>query len=281
MIVAPINNCKDCPFRWTYTQERVAGKLLFLVRTPSLCCASNQSPEGARCLSGHFRGEKSKSREQGSQRIEKMWIKCQRIAAAVREHKQAFGSRSSYFHRASYIAYCLRSEGLAYKSFFANYISFFQRRTWKNWLRTASCQKNGNLGKHLLKLLGTWIDQYWLWCSLLFSQIIFLPGKFPEIVHNSAEHLYLHSSGQEQVAGRHQLTVTNIDSNVKPESSVPLARLEKSQRKLRNQFKQDYFYILRTCRSIHIDYPNIGNYVFFPDILQLPTHVGLHSNCLW
>lgn len=131
-IVAPINNSKDCPFRWTYPQERAAGKLLFLVWTPSLCWASNQSPEGSFCLSGHFRGEKSKSREQGSQRqgsqqTEKMWIKCQRITAVVREHNQAFGSTSSYFHRASHIAYCLQSEGLAYKSFFANFISFFQR----------------------------------------------------------------------------------------------------------------------------------------------------------
>jgi len=126
-----INNCKDCPFRWTFPQGRVAGKLLFLFRTPSLCWASNQSPEGALCLSGHFRGEKSKSREQGTQgqgshQTEKMWIKCQRIAAAVSEHKQAFGSRSFYFQRASHTAYCLRSEGFAYKFFFANFISFFQ-----------------------------------------------------------------------------------------------------------------------------------------------------------
>lgn len=109
-------------------RKNLTGKLLFLVWTPSLCWASNQSPEGALCFSGHFRGEQSKSKEQssqqqGSQRTEKMWMKCQRITAAVREHKQAFGSRSFYFHRASCTAYCLRSEGLTYKSFFAKFIS--------------------------------------------------------------------------------------------------------------------------------------------------------------
>lgn len=58
---------------------RAAGKLFSPVWTPSLYWASNQSPEVALCLSGHFGGEKSKSKEQGSQRTEKMWIKCQRM----------------------------------------------------------------------------------------------------------------------------------------------------------------------------------------------------------
>lgn len=71
-------------------------------------------------------------------------------------------------------------------------------------LRTASCQKNRNLEKCLLKLLGMWTDQSGSKALCFFPQIIFLPNKFPEVLHSSGKHLHLCSSGQERVAGQHE-----------------------------------------------------------------------------
>lgn len=194
-----------------------------------------------------------------------MWIKCQRITAAGREPTQAFGSRSSCFQRPSYIAYCLWSEGLAHKSlFFLPSLSLFlSKMNLKELTENLTLPEERESGE---APVGTTTYMDWSVLSLMilaFFRNYFLPDKFPEIVHKGGKHLSLHSSEQEGRAGKHQLRVTKCDSNGKPESSVPLARPEKSQRKLRNQFKQVCFFILRTCRSIHIDYLNIANYAFF------------------
>lgn len=120
--VAPVNNCKDCPFR----------------------VASLATSE-----------ERNEKREQGSQQqgfqwTKKMWTKCQRL-----------GSRSFYFCRASHIADCQRSEGPACTGIFCQLHLFLTKMDLKE-LRTANCQEHGNLEKCLPKLLGMWTDEYWL-----------------------------------------------------------------------------------------------------------------------
>lgn len=95
----------------------------------------------------------------------------------------------------------------------------------------------------------------------------------------SGKHLHLHSSGQERVTEQLKLKSPPL-TQMWNQSSVPLARPEKSQRKSRNQFKQSYFYVLRTCRFIHIDYLNIANYMFFHDMLHVLafTQIASHTS---
>lgn len=120
-------------------------------------------------------------------------------------------------------------------------------------LRTAGCQRTGIWGSSCLYCLCGLISTGYVDWSVLalglfaFFHTIFLPGKWPDTACTSGKALNLHSSGQKRVAWAE---VTTINSNAKPEPSVPLLRPEKSQRKLRNQFKADCFCVSRRCRPL-------------------------------
>lgn len=86
--------------------------------------------------------------------------------------------------------------GLAYKSFFANFIIL------------CKLPEEGESGEALLKTTG--YRDWSVLALMLFFPHFFFPNyfstsKFLEIVHNSGKHLHLQSLGQERLAGRHQL----------------------------------------------------------------------------